>query len=370
MKRILLFGILLFFQNCIQFKVDILKPDLIAKLTIGLAPTEVNGIVTNNVLSNIPFYVPQRGGLFYVVDNLHQSIKAFDSQGNLEFVIGNFDFELPTSVKQVRYRFGNIGHIAVDSDGNLYIQNRFGKKDDLTLLSKEEDLFKKFSGSFDPSPGSPLPSYILWMNKKGDLLSLLGTKGKNSEPFRIIESLLATKDNRLFVYHKFLEEFRLSYFQNGELVSEIQETKLPIFKTEESKEYKIYLDKIHPHPEGKYAIASVSFHQKQDNRFKFRRLYRLSFSDLDSYQLLKEIQDPKEYLFSIQDNGEFYIWETEEEGLSIKLQVHDQEGNHINNKRIPIDPPRSQWREIYTDGYDNIYSLRIRSGFIEVYRWK
>lgn len=371
MKQIHFITLVFFFlSHCIQFKVDTLKPDLLAKIPLGSEPEEINAEMVNNVLTNIPIQFAFKSGLVYVTDNQNSSIKVYDNQGNLDYAIGkpNEDYLNPGNV--FKYKFGNIGHLSIDSDHNLYIQNRFGKKEDLTLIPKEEDIYKKYSGSFDPSPSAPLPSYIIKMTRKGVAESIIGAQGKNTEPFRYIEYLLATKDDHLFVYHKMSEEMKLSFIQGDKLIGEIRESKLDIFQDESYKDMKIQLDTMVPHPNGEYALVSCSFYNKSDTRFKYRRIFRVNFESPSRVETIKEIQDPAELLFQVLDNGDFFIWETEDGGNSVRFQVHNESGNHINNKRINIDPPRGQWREIYPDGQENIFSLRIRAGFVEFYRWR
>jgi hypothetical protein len=360
----------LFLIYCIQFKVDTLSPDNLTRISIGNNPENINVEIVNNVLTNIPIQIPYRAGKVYIADNKNASIKAFDSQGNLDSVIGRTDLEFPSNTSLYSYKFGNIGHISIDSDDNLYIQNRFGKKEDLTLIPKEEDIYKKYSGTFDPSPTAPLPSYIIKMDRKGVAEAILGANGKNTEPFRYIEFMLATQDDYLFVYHKMAEEMRLTFIKGNNLAGEIRESQLNIYQKDEFKDLQIILDRMVPHPDGNYALVSFSFYNKSDKRFKFRKIFRVAFEKPTEAIAIKEIQDPSELLFSVLENEEFYIWETEDGGNSIRLQVHSSEGNHINNKRLPIDPPRGQWREIYSDGQENILSIRVRAGFVELYRWR
>jgi len=356
--------------GCIQFKIDVLKPDLLTKIPLGEEPQKLNPGIRNNVLTNLPFYISHKSGIFYIPDNLHHVIKAFDSQGNLEFIIGNPESEYPPNIKQYKYKFSTIGHVSLDNEGNLYVQNRFGKREDFSSLLKEEDLYKRYSGMFDPTPATPLPSYIIKMTEKGTPLSILGARGKNTEPFRMIESIWTPSDGLLFVYHRMAEEMRLTSIRGESDAIEISESRLDIFRDSTYKDFRILIDRMIPHPEGVYALVSASFTNKSDNRFKYRRIFRVDFEEASKTNLIKEIQDPNEHLFSVLSNHEFYLWETENNGDSIRLLIHNEEGNHINNKRIPIEPPRSQWREVYTQGSDAIYAIRIRNGNLELYRWR
>ena len=114
---------------------------------------------------------------------------------------------------------------------------------------------------------------------------------------------------------------------------------------------------------------SFSFIGKKDSRFKFRRIYKYALNATEPESLLKELQYPSEILFSVSANKEFLIWETENKGESVKLQVHDKEGNHINNKKLQFPAPRLNWRETYIDENDNLYSVKTSSGYLELYSW-
>lgn len=357
-------------SSCIQFKVDVLKPDIVTKIQIGSAPFHIQAELVNNVLTNVPLTIPYQSGTSYLVDTRNSLIKAFDNQGELEYILGNPDLPPNPEISHYKYKFGTIGNITIDSGQNLYIQNRIGSKNSLDSNNDQESLFKKYSGSFDTSATSPLPSFVLKMSSKGIVSSILGATGKNTEPFRFIEYMLSPDEDEIFIYHKFAEEMRLTYFKEEKVIGEIRESNLDVYKSPDNSEYQIQLDKMYPIESGEYALVSLSYYSKGETRFKFRRIYKVNFNEPTKTILLKEIQDPNEILFSVCDNNEFYIWETEDKGESVRLQVHDKDGNHINNKRLEFNPPRGQWRETFTDAEDNIYSIRIRAGYLELYRWR
>jgi hypothetical protein len=368
-QSLLIISILFFtIINCVRFKIDNLKPTLLSKIKIGTDLTEVEGIVVNNALLNIPFRIPINANRLYITDYNNSYVKVYGSDGDLDFIIGNVPTKNNLKVKVLNQKLGKIGLLAVSNDDDLYIQNRISADINDTVEAKVNS-FAKNSGYFDTKEKESIASYLLHMDSKGKMVSIIGVSGKNSEPFRYIESMYAYDKNRLAVYHKYAEQMQLNYYLNGDLVGSIKEGNLKIFTSPEANDYKIKLDTIIPHKEGDYAIASFSFIGKKDSRFKFRRIYKYNFDAVEPDVLLKELQYPSEILFSVNTNREFYIWETENKGESVKLQVHDKDGNHINNKRLQFPSPRLNWRETYMDENDNIYSIKTSSGYLELYSW-
>ncbi|WP_246047056.1 LIC_12708 family protein [Leptospira ognonensis] len=367
MRLIILLLLPLTLTACLRFRVDNLKNDLLFRIPLGSTPDTWEGVVVNQVLTNVPLTLPVTGNVIALADTRQSIIKLFDRNGRLEASLGNPDFKSISGIPHYPFRFGGIGIVALTEDGDLVVQNRISSKG-LEVPPGQENLYKSYSGTFSTSGAAVLPSFLVQISQKGVVKFMLGASGKNSEPFRYIESIIAGEGDKLFVYHRIAEEMRLSYFDEGELKGNIRESALPVFTSPEAKDFDITLDRILPHPEGEYVLASFSFFSKKDKRFKYRKIFRYTFGGPED-EFVKEIQDPSEILFSIRSNNEFYVWETEDQGTSIRLQVHDREGNHINNKRLPFEPPRGQWRETYTDADDNIYSIRIRAGALEVYRW-
>ncbi|MBE7411249.1 MAG: hypothetical protein L6Q54_00690 [Leptospiraceae bacterium] len=360
----------LFLGNCIRFKVENYKPDLISKIKIGEGLQFIEGSMVNNVITNIPVTIPVFSRRIFVTDFKNSMIKVFDFGGQLDYAIGNQPVKTQIKTKILPNKFGGLGFILPAEKDEIYVQNRISAKDQLPKKTIKETPYTKYSGNFEVTEDGNIPSYIFKLNNKGATEYMIGVSGLNSEPFRYIEKIYAFDDGNLYAYHKVAEEMRLSHYVNGELNSTLKEGGLSIFSGEDSKKYKIKIENMIPHGEDKYALVSASYFNKNDYRFQFRRIYKYYYKNEKPETLLTEIQDPSEMLFALKKNGEFYIWETEDNGNSVKLQVHNKEGNHVNNIRLSYTPPRGQWRETYTDQDDNIYSIRIRNGFLEIYQWK
>ena len=370
MWNLLFLGLLFLNVSCIRFKVENLSPNLVSKLKLGMDLDTVQGVISNQVLVNVPMQIPTQSGNTFLVDSKNACIKIFSSSGTLEKVIGNIDTKTLKGITYSNFKFGNLGLISLLNEDSFFIQNRLVANLGTGNKKTAEDLFSKYSGNLKISYSSAIPSVILHMNTRGEVLQIYGAKGKNTEPFRYVEAIYNDGEEALFVFHKLGEGKRLSKFKEGAISGEIIETNLDLYQSPESNNYTISLEKMIPFKSGTHALVSFSFISKKDNRFKFRRIYKIAFGSNEVGEALKEIQDPSEILFHVLSNEDFYIWETEPQSNSVKLQVLDSSGNHINNRRLSFPNPRSQWRETYIDSDDKIFSVRVKSGYVEIYEWK
>jgi hypothetical protein len=300
-----------------------------------------------------------------VVDYKNALVKVFLKNGRLDYVIGTP--KKSTSEKVLGLKLSSPGIVSVSEDDDIYIQDRItlGK----AIKLEERDPFNMTSGFFAMREPEYLPSYILHIASNKKDTNVIGINGINSEPFRYIENIIAGDKGKLFVIHRISTSIELNYYQKGILKGQITENDLEIFSAPENSKYSIKLESIIPDKMGNYALLLFNFTGKQDERFKFRRVYKYKYGEQRYQIMLKEFQNPSEILFGLLPNGEFITWETEGSEDSVKLLLHDQRGNHISNKRISFKPPRVKWRETYQDFRDNIYSIRIDAGQLELYEW-
>lgn len=363
----LLIVIFLVTGGCVRFKIEEMNPTLVSRIRLGLEIDNLQAELVNNSLINVPLKIPINSDRFYITDYKNSLLKVFLRNGKLDYVIGKPEHQ-DQSLKVMEMRLTVPGVVAVSEEDEIYIQNRISP-----ALSTDEEIKDRFmlaTGYFSMREYIHAPSYIQSINTKKDDFYIIGVGGKNSEPFRYIESMTAGMNKSLFVLHKLGEKMILSHYVNGVLTGKISEGNLKIFKSEESEKYNIKLDNIIPVKTGQYALLSFKFTGKVDERFKFRRVYQYEFDSSEPTVLLKEFLDPSEILFGVKSNGDFYVWETESNAHSVKLQIHDREGNHIKNKRLNFTNPRILWRETYMDYKDSVYSIRIDAGYLEIYEWK
>ncbi|WP_078124153.1 LIC_12708 family protein [Leptospira alexanderi] len=371
--RILFFEIVLFgalILSCTRFKVDNYNSYLYGRIKLGNTLSDVQAKILNGVPTNLPQTIPVVSSKIYVPDFEQSLLKVFSTDGELKFILGSIKEKVGDKYKLITAKIGKIGLIAVNSDEDIYLQSRIGKEEQSKADPTTEDIFLKKSGSFDTESKEAIPSVILHFSDSGKLLNSIYVEGiSGNTPFGYIERMEAGEDDLLFVFHKLGGEMKLSVYDNGTLLRSVSASNFATVVSD-TETTQVKLETILPHFEGKYVVASFSIFDKKNSRFKSRKIFKYDF-EAKVATPLKEIQDPSESLYWILKDNNFFIWETEtEEESSIRLQVHDDEGTHVNNIRLNYLPPRGLWRETWMDLNDEIYSARIKSGYLEIHKWK
>lgn len=356
--------------SCTRFKVDNYNSYLYGRIKLGNTLSDVQAKVLNGVPTNLPQTIPVVSSKFYIPDFEQSILKVFSTDGELKFILGTLKEKVGDKYKLITAKIGKIGLVTVNGNEEIFIQSRIGKEEQPKVDPMSEDIFLKKSGSFDTEFKETIPSTILHFSDSGKLLNTIYVEGiSGNTPFGYIERMEAGKNHLLFVFHKSNGDMKLSVYDNGVLLRSVNASNFAetISDTETTQ---ARLETILPHFEGKYAVASFSIFDKKNSRFKSRRIFKYDFETKIS-SLLKEIQDPSESLYWILKDNDFFIWETEtEEESSIRLQVHNEDGTHVNNIRLNYLPPRGLWRETWMDLNDEIYSARIKSGYLEIHKWK
>jgi hypothetical protein len=338
---------------------------MVAKIKIGSEIENIQAELNNNALINVPLRIPISSDRIFIIDYKNTILKVFLKNGNLDYIVGKIKGK-KGNLKFIDMKLQIPGLVGVSEEDTIYIQNRIG-----SAIPTAEFITNRFqlnSGYFSVRDLIHVPSYIHALNHdKNDFLNI-GQEGLNSEPFRYIESISTGNKGKLFVIHRIAEELILSYFIEGKINGKIKESEISILKNSDPK-FIIKLENIIPNKNGDYALVSFQYIGKDDERFKFRRIYKYHYNQTEPSDLIKELQDPSEILFGIKQTGEFYIWETKVGSNHVKLQLHDKEGNHIKNFRLDFSKYRNYWRETYMDYNDSIYSIKIDGGHLELYEW-
>ncbi|WP_246052906.1 LIC_12708 family protein [Leptospira semungkisensis] len=362
---------LILLGSCSKFRVDDYNPYLYGRVKLGKDLKELQVNIVNRVPTNVPNQVAVASGIIYVPDFEQSLIKAFNSDGDLKFVIGNLKDKLTDKIKTYNIKLGRIGLVTVSDGDDVFVQSRI-LKEDVKADKAPENIFTKKSGEFRTEAEEAVPSVVLKINDSGKLVQTIYADGAGgSVPFGYIERMEAGNSDLLFVFHRTGGEMRLSIFDEaGKLKQKVSPEDFKNSLNTNGDTYTWYVDSFIAHSDGDYILGSFSFYETKSGRFKNRKILRY---DLKEKRItpIKEIQDPSETLYWVLSNDNFFIWETEvEEGNSIRLQVHDEDGNHVNNIRLNYPPPRGLWRETWMDTKDEIYSMKIKAGYLEIHKWK
>ncbi|TGM10866.1 hypothetical protein EHQ81_18810 [Leptospira selangorensis] len=361
---------LILLGTCSKFRVDDYNPYLYGRVKLGKDLKELQVSIVNRVPTNVPNQVAIASGVIYVPDFEQSLIKAFNSDGDLKFVVGNSK-EKQDKVKTYNIKLGRIGLVTVSDGDDIFVQSRISKED-VKADRAAENIYTKKSGEFRTEAEEAVPSVILKINDSGKLSQTIYADGVGgSTPFGYVERMEAGNNDLLFVFHRQNGGMKLSIFDEaGKLKQKVDASDFKDFLNTQGDVYTWYVDSFISHPDGEYVLGSFSFYETKSGRFKNRKILRYDLKD-KKISPVKEIQDPSETLYWVLNNDNFFIWETEvEEGNSIRLQVHDEDGNHVNNIRLNYPPPRGLWRETWMDTNDEIYSMKIRAGYLEIHKWK
>lgn len=369
---ILIFSVLAttLLTQCTRFRVENLDPSLLASIPLGETVNTIESTVKNGVPENLPVKISSASGVLYVPDYKRVAVKVFNTDGELlgVFQPSKKKETLPEGVQQIPLNVSGIGYVSAGSDDDVYIQVRLSKED-LKTEDIEKDLYLKRSGEFSPDSYDSVPSLIYHLDNEGKVLEKIATNGDSGDLFGTVQGIYASDTSHLFVEHTLDGKLACSHYLDGILESRAQTKDFEEAANANVENLRVENDRIIPDPEGSFYLASFSYYEKDSERFKFRRVFRMEFPSR-YVEMITEIQDPSETLFWVVSGKKFYIWETEVGENSVRLQVHDYEGNHINNIRLNFPPPLGLWRETYMDLRDDIYSIKIDSGKLELHTWK
>ncbi|MGL4524594.1 MAG: LIC_12708 family protein [Spirochaetia bacterium] len=159
------------------------KQDLFS-LSLGVMEDEIDFFERDGTLffdRKIDIFM--RDGLFFVTNPTLGKVMKFSSYGDILSLIYNERYNLPFKTNDQIYRvstwgFQNIGHLTVDSQGNLYVDDRIEvDAESLGMVTTDR--------------------VILKFNSNGEYEGFLGQEGKNGIPLSYILGLETTKDDAL-----------------------------------------------------------------------------------------------------------------------------------------------------------------------------
>jgi len=365
MKYIIL--IIILFLSCVRFKVDELSSNILFNIPIGNDIKSLQFRTINNLPINLPNTLFYANDKIYVPNLEQGTVKIFNKSGDLEIIIGS-NLELPKDKKItiIDFPLSQAVKVIPGHSGDYYIQNRLSSVD----IKKDQNL----NNVVPVEKEIPNSSYIIHLKESGDLIGSIGTQGLKSSPFGYIYHMSVDNNSNLFVYHLF------GYFKfitwidpKGKLLQEIQENELSNIINEVNS--KVEIEDIVPFSNSDNFLVSVAYRNKKVNkgikyRFKYRKIFKFNRLNISAGKIMVKITDPKEALFWTAPNEGFYVYQNEGKINTIRIQVYNKEGNHINNKRLTLTGSRFNWRQIYSNFKYEILTIYSNGKSISLYNWQ
>ena len=352
MKRVVPIVILSAVLSCGQWKVTSYQSSKICSIPAGIMPGQVHIKVEDHGLLDLSFNVRLFGGKIYVTDNVLKRVQILDRDGKAQVLIGQ-KVPVPSgdSLIQSPFNFSVLGHVAADSDGNLYVQNRLMSREVGSGISEELD----FS-----------PSYVLKFDGEGKLQYTLGKTGLPNIPFDYIDSLEIDRKDRLVVVSRKFNTWSVSRFNGKNRDFSVNFVKSDFRDRENTSVFQGKIDNVRIMRDGDMFLLSVSYYSGL--RFKYRKIFNYSIQDRKITRTIMNIPDPKNELFSVVDNMHLYLWNVDEG--QTKFAICNMEGNIVNNIHVKSTDRRVYFRDIQIDDSGMIYSYHVYKDRIDIMEWK
>jgi len=212
MKAFVLLTII-FLLACTHESSEVARYDLFS-LRIGVMEDELNLFETREttVRSNLLFTM--RNGFFYLSNTTSGKIMRFSSYGDILSLIYNENTNPPFLQAGdqrliTRWNFNEQGQIAVNSDGLIYVVDRYSITQDFNL-NFNEDTFYNY--------------VVLIFNERGEYLNFLGREGFMGSSFPLVDNLIVTANNDIVVISRTLAGWQIFWFNSeGELLYQLND---------------------------------------------------------------------------------------------------------------------------------------------------
>jgi hypothetical protein len=191
-------------EGCERRRIVELKKEHLFSIPIGSDEEEIGISREKNGRFVGPGSVCFRNGFFFVVDAVNQKILKITTPGDVILTIADGTTEGSVSddvlrTKQKRYfDFNQIGHLTVDGENNLYVEDLFLQKTETEAVI---DIFSidSAAGQEEGDYEESYRSYILKFDRLGSFLYRLGVDGVDSDPFYFVYRTEIDSEGNLIV---------------------------------------------------------------------------------------------------------------------------------------------------------------------------
>jgi WD40 repeat protein len=354
MKRLFLISFIIILLSCGQWKTSVLNPTKIYSIASGDNPGSIVLRYEDNGMLELSFHIQIHGGRIYTIDNLLKRIQVLNSDGSVRLIIGTqVGDSQENEFKYSNFNFSSIGSMAIDSEGRIYVQNRFIPKGKTAEIHQDEEL--DFT-----------PSYILVFDSNGDLQYTLGQVGAPNIPFYYIENMFIDVADRLFVISRTFDSWDLSRFTKRVRDFNVNLGRIDLNEVEGGETYMGKIESISVNKSGSEFLFSVAYYNK--TRFKYRKIFEFSIKDNRIVRTILNTPDPKNELYTIVDDKYIYLWNMKNK--NIKFVVCNFDGNIINNIMLKFDQKDTLFSDLMIDESGQFYSYHVRKDGINIFEWK
>ncbi|MBN2402354.1 MAG: hypothetical protein JXN64_08125 [Spirochaetes bacterium] len=354
MKKLIIFFLFIILFSCGKWKTNKLKSELLCTINAGNSPGNVMLKYDEDIL-DVSFRIEVKKNNIYIADNILKRVQVLDKNCELLLLIGDKKPDVPEKSleKFSKFQFSIIEAIAVDSSGNIYIQNSFSPS-------------QKYNQQNHMRETGISLSYILVFDNKGSLLYTLGRTGSPDIPFTSIESLTVDQNDRLFVITRSYDMWTVYRFTNKRRDLSINFVESDL-KEQDGKDSTIgKIEKILIYESGDELLISAGYYNAVN--FKYRKIYTYSIKNEKDLETAFIIDDHKNELFNLVDDKHLFLWDIDEQ--FIKYIVCSLNGEIVTNVSIKFSAINSSFDEILADSSGNFYSYHASKKGVEVLEWR
>ena len=353
-KYFILLMVLLSFISCGRWRTTKLKPNKLCSIVSGSDAGNITLKYDNDGILDISFRILFHKGNIYTADNVLKRVQILEKNGSPVHLLGskNDNTLQNKGVNNSFFNFSIIGSMAVDSNENIYVQNRF-----ISTKRRNKNTNNKHGFA---------PIYILVFNKSGTLLYTLGKRGSPNIPFNYVEKLKIDDQNRLFVISRSFDTWSVYRFTGKKRDFSINFGDADFKNNEDEDELSGKIENIEVYKNGENLLISVVYYQ--GSLFIYRKVYNYSIAESAIDKTILEIPEPKNELFTMIDDRHIYLWDVENH--DVKFVICNLDGDIINNILIELPENNESFSEIQMDDSGNLFSYHVNKRNIDVLEWR
>ena len=304
-----------------------------------------------------------RDGIFYISNPSLGKVMKFSNYGDILSLIYNEQSNLPFKKNDLGFRvttwnFQNIGLLAVDDEGGMYVDDR---------IEVDADLLGPI----------PFDRVILRFDSNGEYIDFLGQEGKNTSPLPFITELKTTRNNLLMAVTRDQDTWKVyAYDSQGDLAFPAISLPASLVHPDDDPDITFQVSRITPDTTGEFLYISAAGLTKS----KTEVLPRMFLYSLAENKIIRS------FLFPLGKLGEGFsligsdmaqnLYFTRDlvkngEQTGYELQVLDSYGAVIRSAMLMHElkePPISTSMAVSEDGI--VYALFAYSFGAEVVWWR